>query len=233
MTFPRTIGFSIAVETLPEAALVRIVRDMQAAGCTAFELNMTGRAPRPLGAELVAALLGFAYRSVHLPLLESAEHDPATVAAYQQLAQTLDVQSCTIHPHVVRDWPGLEAAFAGRLAVENMDWRKPADTRPADMAAVFAAAPSAQWAFDVNHIYSLDPTMRLAGEFYDRFGGRLAHYHLSGFGGEAEPHLMLAQTGQDIILTALRDDKPIIIESLSESTLPDFRIELDYIRQRL
>lgn len=86
-----------------------------------------------------------------------------------------------------------------------------------------------RFVLDVNHVFTNDATMRLAQEFYDRVGRRLAEIHLSGYAGYHEP---LHYTRQTKIIAAIRDwNVPIIIESeLSPATL---ETELKYITETI
>jgi hypothetical protein len=228
-----SIGFSIVISEINEPRLEQTLRSMQDAGCTAFELNMTKGVPPKLSNRLLDLLGTSDYRSIHLPDVGATTQDQANLTAYLALADQLKAQSCTIHPHKVEDWRWLEDAFGSRLAVENMDWRKPSGRYPDELAKIFRQAPSARWTFDLNHIYSLDPTMALGEEFYRRFSDRLAHYHISGFAGAKKPHTTLADNDQDQIITAVRDDKPVIIESLGETETADFQTELRYVQAHL
>jgi hypothetical protein len=228
-----TIGFSIVIGRLDETALVRNLQSMQDAGCGAFELNIAGGLVPDFSPGLLDLLRSFDYRSIHLPDLSSARQDGVTIGAYLNMAGQLDAHSLTIHPHTVKDWSLPATTFGSRLAIENMDWRKPFGRYPDELEQVFRKAPASKWTFDVNHIYSIDPTMALGEEFYRRFGDRLAHYHLSGFAGEALPHTTLLNTRQGQMMAAIYDNKPIIIESFDEQGIAGFQAELSYIQSRL
>lgn len=113
-----------------------------------------------------------------------------------------------------------------------MDRAKVFGQTPSDMRTVFDDAPQAQWTFDLNHVYSNDDSMQLVDDFYD-LSDRLAHYHVSGYGGPELPHTTLHDSNQNIILRSIRTNHPIIIESYGTADIADFHDELVYVRRFL
>ena len=75
--------------------------------------------------------------------------------------------------------------------------------------------------------------MSLANEFYDNFRHYLGHYHLSGFAGENLDHTTLHTTRQDVIISHIKTNHPVIIESFGIQDISDFRTELNYITHKL
>lgn len=88
------------------------------------------------------------------------------------------IAGIVMHPDTMGDLPPYEALGA-RVWLENMDTRK-GDGRTVDeLDAYFAALPQARFCFDIAHAGLHDPSMGLAHELLDAYGGRLAEVHLS------------------------------------------------------
>lgn len=49
-----------------------------------------------------------------------------------------------------------------------------------DLRGAFAECPDAGFCLDVAHVWTNDPSLELAHEFLDSFGGRLRQVHVSG-----------------------------------------------------
>ena len=192
--------------------------------------------PTPEETELIGS---FAYRSIHLPGYVRYP-GPETKKMLTQLPRIIEAvrpHTAVLHPDAVDDFQWVADTFAPfecRLAVENMDWRKTVGITVESMRAAFERLPDAGWVFDVNHIYTLDPSMELGRQLYAAFSDRLVHYHVSGFGGPESLHACLADTHEDEILACVFDDgKPLVLESVAEKTTEDPRVELEYIQSRL
>jgi len=111
------------------------------------------------------------------------------------------------------------------VAFENMDNRKESYRRPEDFEKLLSRNEKFRAVLDVNHIYTNDPSMKLAGLFYEKIGDKIAQIHLSGY---AQLHDPLFQTKQKKIIESIQDfTVPIIIESTLESK--DLENERDYI----
>src|SRR5918994_5300675 len=120
--------------------------------------------------------LPFRYLSVHAPVkqLQAGDEEMASWL----LALRPDVRAIVAHPDTIQD-PAPYRRLGSRLVIENMDARKGTGRTPDQLAAVFAELPEAGFCFDIAHAWSIDPSMRMAEELLDRFGGRLRHVHLS------------------------------------------------------
>lgn len=183
--------------------------------------------------EYFAAVRNFQYRSIHgfSDIRYPSKEAERIVPILLEHAKSIDAHTITLHPDRVDDFDWVSAKFGSILAYENMDWRKNFGRTLEDMEIVFEKAPDARWVFDVNHIYTWDKSMEAAGEFYQSFKARLAHYHLSGFGGTT--HQCLSQTHEHIIFSGIKDDKPIILESVPENGWIEPQVEYDYVLEHL
>lgn len=155
----------------------------------------------------------FKYKSLHAPavdLVYAPYMDIKLIEKLNIVISELKIDLILFHPDVVADIPWLIKQFKINIAFENMDVKKKFGTSVSDLKKVFKQAPSAFWVFDVNHAYSIDPTMNLAKDLFDNFKDRLAHYHLSGYKGF---HCCLSESNEIDILLGIQDlSKPIIHE---------------------
>lgn len=120
--------------------------------------------------------LPFHYLSVHAPVKQLRAEEEEMVSWLAALP--LSVRAIVAHPDTIHDF-ALYRTLGSRLVIENMDARKATGRTPDELAPVFAQLPEAGFCFDIAHAWSIDPSMKLAGELLDRFGGRLRHVHLS------------------------------------------------------
>lgn len=169
-------------------------------------------------------LAGFEYVSLHAPILTSTK----TLELLAQVQKKFNFEKIVIHPDEIENWEVL-ARFELPLAIENMDWQKDFGKYADSMQAIFEKF-DAPMVLDLNHCYTNDPSMHLAKEMTDAFGGRIEEIHLSGFDRLHEP---LFRTGQREILEAIPDKRlPIIIESGCESII-DAKAEFEYVKSFL
>lgn len=169
---------------------------------------------------------GFDYVSVHAPMVAYGKNEDTdyVFAEFAWLDGIRKIDRVVFHPDRVEDFSVLEGA-GFPIALENMDNRKQAYRYPEDFENILGCYPELMLVLDVNHVYTNEPTMELAGRFYERFGDRIAEIHLSGF---SELHDPLFRTKQAGIVRAIRDlSAPIIVESLLDAT--DLENERSYI----
>jgi hypothetical protein len=179
----------------------------------------------------------FKYKSIHLPVLKDGEfikYPDVSVDRYLALIDNIIVaikpNTILIHPDQVEDFKWVANKYGKLLAFENMDSKKVFGKTIEDMRIIFQKCPDARWVFDVNHLWTNDKTMKSANIFFSEFSNRLAHYHLSGYGGF---HDALCVSKEDEILKGIKSLKyPIIDEgNLLQKCL--LKEEFEYINQRL
>ncbi|MBN1779334.1 MAG: hypothetical protein JW816_03900 [Candidatus Buchananbacteria bacterium] len=174
--------------------------------------------------EDIELLKKFQYISIHAPALvyknqETGEkkwirypddNSQAVIMQLLEIAKKINANTILFHPDLVDDFSWLAKQIGSLLSFENMDKNKKFGNNIKDLEKIFSQAPNAKWVCDVNHIYTVDQSMKLSQKFHDAFGDRLCHYHLSAYGGFHEAFYI---SGEDIILQGIKNFSiPIIHE---------------------
>ena len=183
--------------------------------------------------ECTDLLRQFRYRSIHLPSINMryGENERGRCEQLLEIAKAIDAHTVVLHPDIVDDFSFVDRVFGSLIAVENMDRDKHFGQTIETLEESFEHLPNARWVFDVNHIFTLDPTMRLADGFYHKFSSRIAHYHLSGFGGRALRHIPLVETKQTIIAqNVVQSAVPVVIESVRQEEPVTLEQEYSYCK---
>jgi len=119
-----------------------------------------------------------------------------------------------VHPDTIHDF-GAWVPFGSRLAIENMDRRKPVGRTVEELEPIFARLPRASFCFDVAHARQVDPSMVEAVRLLEVFGDRLAEVHLSELDAQSR-HTRLSRAAIHACLEIARlvpADVPVIIEA--------------------
>lgn len=178
-------------------------------------------------------LLYFEYISIHCPSFDvfSAEDIAkfrSVLEVFEKVGKKIKIDAVVVHPDTIRNWE-IFADYDLPIKLENMDWKKEVGKYVESMQVIFEKF-DAPMVLDLNHCYTNDPTMHLAKEMLETFGGRIEEIHLSGFEQFHEP---LFKTKQLEILKAIPDKRlPIIIESECD-TLEDAQKEFEYVKNYL
>ena len=197
------------------------------------------RLEEALDVEDIREIKKFGYRSIHAPAILNEYENPEwirypsnkaekIIEKLIEIANAINAQTILFHPDLVDDFSWLNNKIGKRIAFENMDVKKSFGKSVEDMVNVFSKAPEAKWVCDVNHLYTIDPTMKLAEDFHRAFGDRISHYHLSAYGGF---HDCFNVSHEDIILKGIQDlSVPIIHEGRAlRDGLPSLLKENEYI----
>lgn len=206
------IGFSTGA--VAKADVRGALRLLEAHGCGAVELSALRSHELPALVEAVPSLDLAPYRhvSVHAPSAFSAAEEARIAAALLPLARRgwlIVVHPDTIHDH--RRW----APFGERLAIENMDRRKPLGRTVEELRPVFERLPRASFCFDVAHAWQCDPSMVQAARLLAAFGDRLAEVHVSELDA-ASRHVRLSRNAVQAyrpLAERIPGTVPVIIEA--------------------
>jgi hypothetical protein len=115
--------------------------------------------------------------SIHAPSAFTADEERRIAADLLPVAAARGWR-VILHPDAIHDF-SVWAAFGDRLAIENMDVRKPIGRTVEELQPVFAHLPQASFCLDVAHVRQCDPSMVEAVRLLEAFGNRLAEIHLS------------------------------------------------------
>ncbi|MBI4281689.1 hypothetical protein HY625_02575 [Candidatus Uhrbacteria bacterium] len=174
-------------------------------------------------------LVGFESVSMHAPAFAYSTDDTSKeiIRQMQRIHALRPVDVVVVHPDLVTDF-SLLVASGLPIGVENQDNRKTGYKLPEDFNALFERYPKFSFVLDLNHAFTNDQSMKLAQEFYERWGNRLVEIQVSGY---REAHSPLFETGQKEIVEAVRGNARIIIESLIHSK--DTTREFLYVTENL
>jgi hypothetical protein len=119
-----------------------------------------------------------------------------------------------LHPDAIHDF-GIWRDFGDRVAIENMDRRKPGGRTVRELRPVFARLPDASFCFDVAHARQCDTSMTEAFRLLDSFGDRLAEVHVSELDAHSR-HVRLSRAAIHAcreIAHLIPIDVPVIVEA--------------------
>jgi hypothetical protein len=154
--------------------------------------------------------LSFRYLSVHAPVKGRRMPEAELVARLTELPRAVD--AIVVHPDLIQE-PSLYRPLGRRLAIENMDDRKPTGQLAAELEPLFEELPDAGFCFDVAHAWAVDSSMAAGEELLDRLRCRLRHLHVSSLvDGE---HVSLTTEHEQLFAPLLRRcvDVPWILEA--------------------
>jgi hypothetical protein len=114
--------------------------------------------------------------SIHAPITPDRTSVAAVAEKLVALASEFDT---IVHPDAYRGEQSL-LRLGARAVFENMDNQKRFGRNVPDLKSIFDAYPEARFCLDVAHVWTNDPTLRLAHDLIDKFGPRLRQLHVSG-----------------------------------------------------
>lgn len=223
------LGFSTGCFYKTSLNLIERISLIKNAGCRAIELGFVKikRSDTDDLKRLAAKELGgFDYVSLHAPKHHYGQNKKTyeIFEIIKRVNATRELDCVVIHPDTITDCSVFrDTGF--KIALENMDNRKASHQFPDEFVGILTKYPQPGFVLDVNHVFSNDPSMKLAAEFYEKLGERITQIHLSGYTGY---HAALFETRQAEIIQAIQNFKtPIIIESVISPE--NIRKEIDYI----
>lgn len=207
-------GFSTGPlwQTIPQKEALRLVR---AAGCNAVELGLINfdRFKTDWLDELSEEdFVGFEWISVHSSKITYG-NNPDTRYIFDKLARLnklVSLDCIVIHPDIVEDFSVFQNTDLP-FAFENMDKRKESFQTPEELDELTKKYGFNKFVLDVNHIFTVDPTMELAKRFYEIVGDRIVEIQVSGYKTLHDPFVETQQT--NIIKAVQNPNVPIIDEA--------------------
>jgi hypothetical protein len=168
--------------------------------------------PRLVAALPQIDLSAYSYVSFHAPSAFSRQ-DEAWIAEMLYV-RVPEVWPIILHPDAICDFKHWER-FGKRLAIENMDRRKPVGRTACELNGIFAQLPGASLCFDVGHARQCDPSMTEAFLILSTFAQRLVQVHISEV-NSASQHDSISRGAQlafQQIAHMIPESIPVIIES--------------------
>lgn len=177
-------------------------------------------------------LKGFKYVSLHAPTVKIRyKNDTSThklLSKLSEICRVLPIKLVVFHPDVVDCWE-IFSEYQIPYAFENLDIRKCFGQTVDEMETVFQRL-DCKFVLDLNHCFTIDPTMQIAEKMIKKFGDRLSEIHLSGY---TSYHDLLYKTRQIEIMNPLKGiNVPIILESCCNN-LTDLQKEYDFVSSYL
>lgn len=153
----------------------------------------------------------FLFVSVHAPSKHRRIPESDLVRMLSRLPCWID--AVVVHPDSI-EAIDLYRQLGRKLAIENMDSRKPLGQTADDLAPFFDELPDAGLCFDVAHAKSVDPSMAEGERILDAFGDRLRHVHLSSLDDRCH-HVPLEASDEALFAPLLSRcrDVPWILEA--------------------
>jgi len=161
---------------------------------------------------LEVKLKGYSNVSFHAPSSYSPDAEKClTDLLFSRIPESWPI---VIHPDAVCDW-ALWARFGHRVAVENMDRRKPIGRNVSELMRIFERLPNASLCFDLGHARQCDSSMTDAFLMLTQFRRRLKQIHLSEVNSESQHETMSygAKLAFQQVASLIPSEVPIILES--------------------
>lgn len=179
----------------------------------AIELSALSETELPSLAEYLASApsLPFRYISIHGPSKHREMEEEQLVPKLGEIARY--ASGIVMHPDTIERLETFRP-LGSKLLLENMDARKPDGRTPEELYRAFGELPEAGFCFDIAHAWSIDPSMEVANDLLDSFGGRLRHVHLSSLSEDLH-HVSLRREDEELFGPTLERcvDVPWIFEA--------------------
>jgi hypothetical protein len=157
-------------------------------------------------------LRDFEYVSFHAPSKLVTLSEKRLIELLQEVAQKN--WPLIVHPDVIKEFDAW-AVFGELLCIENMDKRKPIGRTARELALLFEKLPNASLCLDLGHVRQVDPTMSVAFEILERFGGRLRQLHVSEVNTNSQHDALTFETALAFqkVSALIPQSIPVILES--------------------
>lgn len=119
-----------------------------------------------------------------------------------------------LHPDTIGDF-SVWRVFGERIAIENMDRRKPMGRTVGELSEVFDLLPEARFCFDIGHARQCDASMTEAYLMLKAFGSKLVQVHVSEVNSASQHERIsyAAKLAFQEIVPLLPRQAPLILES--------------------
>jgi hypothetical protein len=120
-------------------------------------------------------LRSYSYISFHAPSKFDQSEEKELVELLSLLPSAWPI---VVHPDAIFDF-SLWSRLGSRIAIENMDKRKPIGRTCSEMTQIFERLPNAKMCFDVGHARQFDASMAEAFLMLTRFKNKIVQIHVS------------------------------------------------------
>lgn len=157
-------------------------------------------------------LTGYSYVSLHAP--SNFVHSEEAWLADFLFERVPKAWPIVMHPDAIFDF-GCWKRFGSRLAIENMDRRKPCGRSNSELQLIFDKLPEASFCFDIGHARQFDSSMTEAFLLLTEFRDRLIEVHASEVNSESQhdPISYGAKLAFQQVADIIGEPVPIILES--------------------
>ena len=180
----------------------------------------------------------YKYVSIHAPAdmdYINSDKTKQILKKIESACQKLPIDAVTFHPDTIKDRDVL-LQYTIPYAFENMDEQKEFGQTADDIEIILNKGY--KFVFDVNHIMTIDLTLKKANSFIPKFNSQLTHVHFSGMLEKEgmKNHHAIFETKQNELFK-ITPNAPIIIESQLEPEQGELidiaEKELNYIKTHL
>ena len=208
----RQVGFSSGAIAYGDFARALDILKVTPFPCIEMSALRVSELPALIAALPELDLSSYMYISFHAPSNFTAEEE-AWVAdlLFTRVPETWPI---VIHPDTICNFD-LWTRFGKRLAIENMDRRKPIGRTAYELSEVFDLLPNASLCFDVGHARQCDASMTEAFLILSRFAGKLVQVHISEVNSQSQhdPISHGAKLAYQQIARMIPECIPVIVES--------------------
>jgi hypothetical protein len=131
-----------------------------------------------------------------------------------------------VHPDTIGSFARWRV-LGGRIAIENMDRRKPTGRTADELKVIFEELPQAKFCFDIGHARQCDTTMTEAYKILRLFANRLCQVHVSEVNSSSQHERLSfsAILAFEQVAKLIPSQAPLIIESRVTESEIDPEIE--------
>ncbi|MBW6452144.1 MAG: hypothetical protein K0B02_05460 [DPANN group archaeon] len=233
------IGFSTGCFYGWDVSIDDAIRLISRSGANSIELSFPNKFDLDynIDSDSLKLLKNFDYVSIHAPWKGDIDYSISResldfLTRIIDLASSVGAENIVIHPTNISDSAVLDV-YNG-LVVENMSSSKLIGTDSKYfLGLVENTEIQPRFVFDLQHAYSVDPSMTVAEELFKQFSGNIKEFHLSGFDSESnhvpicasENHLKIMDS-----FVSVYNGEPIILEGVIKYCEPHLiERELDYV----
>ena len=208
----RKLGFSSGAVAYGDFKQALITLRTTSLNCIEMSALRTSELPVLLAALPSLNLSAYEFVSLHAPSRFTAEEELEIADLLFRFVP--EDWPIVLHPDAIHDY-GVWRRFGSRLAIENMDRRKPIGRSARELECVFQELPEARLCFDIGHARQFDPSMTEAFLILSRFAQRLAEVHVSEVNTKSQhdPVSYSAKLAFQQVAKLIPQTVPIIIES--------------------